>query len=153
MRREVRLGLLFIPLIVLGALGALAANQHARALVTQRAGEPAGGAHPFAAERRAVHSRGGDRGRFFAKRFSGRSSSGASNSTWAAAGSASCCSAWRSVSATRSRDGDAALVTGLLGAFWGVLYLVRRSAVAAMVSHAGFNLVEIFLALASTSVA
>jgi membrane protease YdiL (CAAX protease family) len=38
---------------------------------------------------------------------------------------------------------DAALATGLLGAFWGVVYLRRRSAVAAMVSHAGFNLLQI----------
>ena len=38
---------------------------------------------------------------------------------------------------------DAALATGLLGAFWGVVYLRRRSAVAPMVSHAGFNLLQI----------
>jgi membrane protease YdiL (CAAX protease family) len=38
---------------------------------------------------------------------------------------------------------DAALATGLLGVFWGVVYLRRRSAVAAMVSHAGFNLLQI----------
>jgi membrane protease YdiL (CAAX protease family) len=38
---------------------------------------------------------------------------------------------------------DAALATGLLGAFWGVIYLRRRSAVAPMVSHAGFNLIQI----------
>jgi uncharacterized protein len=38
---------------------------------------------------------------------------------------------------------DAAIVTGLLGAFWGVIYLRRRSAVAPMVSHAGFDLLEI----------
>jgi uncharacterized protein len=38
---------------------------------------------------------------------------------------------------------DAALATGLLGAFWGVVYLRRRSAVAPIVSHAGFNLVQI----------
>ena len=35
------------------------------------------------------------------------------------------------------------LVTGLLGAFWGVVYLRRRSAVAPMVSHAGFDLLQI----------
>ena len=45
---------------------------------------------------------------------------------------------------------DAAIVTGLLGAFWGALYLVRGSAVAAMISHAGFNLVEILLAVIAT---
>ena len=38
---------------------------------------------------------------------------------------------------------DAAIVTGLLGAFWGVVYLRRRSVVAPMVSHAGFDLLQI----------
>ena len=38
---------------------------------------------------------------------------------------------------------DASLATGLLGLFWGSVYLLRRSAVAAMVSHAGFNGLEI----------
>jgi membrane protease YdiL (CAAX protease family) len=38
---------------------------------------------------------------------------------------------------------DAAIVTGMLGAFWGVIYLRRRSAVAPMVSHAGFDLLQI----------
>lgn len=38
---------------------------------------------------------------------------------------------------------DAAVATGLLGLFWGVVYLKRRSAVAPMVSHAGFNSLEI----------
>src|SRR5439155_9437441 len=38
---------------------------------------------------------------------------------------------------------DAALATGLLGAWWGIVYLRRRSAVAPIVSHAGFNLLEI----------
>lgn len=38
---------------------------------------------------------------------------------------------------------DAALATGLLGAFWGAVYLRRRSAVAPMVSHAGFDLLQI----------
>jgi membrane protease YdiL (CAAX protease family) len=44
---------------------------------------------------------------------------------------------------------DATIATGLLGAFWGVIYLRRRSCVAAMVSHAGFDLVQIaqFLAV------
>jgi membrane protease YdiL (CAAX protease family) len=37
---------------------------------------------------------------------------------------------------------DAAIATGLLGAFWGVVYLRRRSVVAPMVSHAGFNLLQ-----------
>ena len=45
---------------------------------------------------------------------------------------------------------DAAIATGLLGAFWGLVYLRRRSAVAPMVSHAGFDLLQIigFLGLA-----
>jgi membrane protease YdiL (CAAX protease family) len=38
---------------------------------------------------------------------------------------------------------DAAIATGLLGAFWGIVYLRRRSAVAPMVSHAGFDLLQI----------
>ncbi len=44
---------------------------------------------------------------------------------------------------------DAAIVTGLLGAFWGVVYLRRRSAVAPMVSHAGFDLMQIMLFVAT----
>lgn len=38
---------------------------------------------------------------------------------------------------------DAAIATGLLGAFWGVVYLRRRSAIAPIVSHAGFDLLQI----------
>lgn len=34
---------------------------------------------------------------------------------------------------------DVAIATGLLGLFWGWLYMKRRSVVAAVVSHAGFN--------------
>ena len=34
---------------------------------------------------------------------------------------------------------DAAIITGALGALWGVIYLVRGSAVAPMVSHSLFN--------------
>jgi len=41
---------------------------------------------------------------------------------------------------------DAAIVTGVLGAFWGVVYLSRRSVVAPMVCHALFNLSEIGIA-------
>lgn len=44
---------------------------------------------------------------------------------------------------------DTAIVTGLLGAAWGAIYLRRRSAVASMVSHAGFNLLQIALAMAA----
>ena len=38
---------------------------------------------------------------------------------------------------------DAVVTTGALGAFWAVLYLDRRSSVAPVVSHAGFNSLEI----------
>ena len=38
---------------------------------------------------------------------------------------------------------DAAIITGSLGLFWGVLYLARRSMVASAVSHSLFNLIEI----------
>ena len=38
---------------------------------------------------------------------------------------------------------DAMVTTGALGAFWGALYLARHSAVAPVVSHAGFNTIEI----------
>jgi membrane protease YdiL (CAAX protease family) len=38
---------------------------------------------------------------------------------------------------------DAVITTATLGAFWGVVYLVRRSVVAPVVSHAGFDVFEI----------
>ena len=38
---------------------------------------------------------------------------------------------------------DAAIVTGMLGYAWGALYLRRRSAVAPIVSHAGYNTLQI----------
>lgn len=46
---------------------------------------------------------------------------------------------------------DAALATSLLGAAWGTAYLVRRSVVAPMVSHAAFNLAQLlkYVTLAS----
>jgi len=37
----------------------------------------------------------------------------------------------------------AAIATGTLGAAWGYVYLVRRSIVAPMISHAGFNLAQL----------
>jgi membrane protease YdiL (CAAX protease family) len=46
---------------------------------------------------------------------------------------------------------DAAVVTGLLGAFWGIVYLKRRSIVAPVVCHATFNLTEILIAYSATS--
>jgi len=44
---------------------------------------------------------------------------------------------------------DASIATALLGAVWGGLYLIRRSVVAPMVSHATFNLAQLvnYLAL------
>lgn len=38
---------------------------------------------------------------------------------------------------------DAALATAVLGGFWAVVYLRRRSIAAPVVSHAGFNLVQV----------
>ena len=38
---------------------------------------------------------------------------------------------------------DAVITTGALGAFWAIVYLKRRSSVAPVVSHAGFNTLEI----------
>ncbi len=38
---------------------------------------------------------------------------------------------------------DAALATGTLGLVWGAMYLWRRSSIAPIVSHAGFNSLEI----------
>jgi uncharacterized protein len=42
---------------------------------------------------------------------------------------------------------DAAIATGVLGAFWGIVYLRRRSIAAPMVSHSGFDLLQIVQAL------
>jgi membrane protease YdiL (CAAX protease family) len=41
------------------------------------------------------------------------------------------------------QGGAAMIVTGVLGTFWNILYVVRRSIVAPMVSHASFNLIEV----------
>ena len=38
---------------------------------------------------------------------------------------------------------DAAIATGTLGAFWAIVYLRRRSSVAPIISHAGFNSIEV----------
>ena len=38
---------------------------------------------------------------------------------------------------------DAVIATGVMGAFWAIVYLRRRSAVAPVVSHAGFNSLEV----------
>ncbi|MEO8257431.1 MAG: type II CAAX endopeptidase family protein [Acidobacteriota bacterium] len=44
---------------------------------------------------------------------------------------------------------DAAIATGTLGAFWGIVYLRRRSVIAPVVSHSGFNLIQIAQFLAT----
>jgi membrane protease YdiL (CAAX protease family) len=38
---------------------------------------------------------------------------------------------------------DAVVTTGVLGTFWAVVYLRRRSVVAPLISHAGFNALEV----------
>jgi uncharacterized protein len=38
---------------------------------------------------------------------------------------------------------DVAIATAVLGAFWGAIYLRRRSIVAPMIGHAGFNLAQV----------
>jgi membrane protease YdiL (CAAX protease family) len=38
---------------------------------------------------------------------------------------------------------DVAIATGILGGIWGLVYLLRRSVIAPMVSHAGFNLSQL----------
>jgi membrane protease YdiL (CAAX protease family) len=38
---------------------------------------------------------------------------------------------------------DAAVTTAVLGAFWGYVYVLRRSCIAPMVSHTGFDLVQV----------
>ena len=43
----------------------------------------------------------------------------------------------------RVQGADAAIATALLGAFWAVMYLRRRSVVAPVVSHSGFNLLQL----------
>ncbi|HKT81153.1 MAG TPA: type II CAAX endopeptidase family protein [Vicinamibacterales bacterium] len=42
-----------------------------------------------------------------------------------------------------AQGADAMIVTAVLGAFWGIIYLRRRSAVAPIVSHSGFNLLQL----------
>lgn len=44
---------------------------------------------------------------------------------------------------------DATIAVGTLGAIWGTIYLMRRSIIAPMVSHAGFNMAQlvVFMAL------
>ena len=40
---------------------------------------------------------------------------------------------------------DVSIATALLGLYWGVIYLRRRSCIGPMVSHSGFNLMEVLL--------
>lgn len=42
-----------------------------------------------------------------------------------------------------TQGADAALAIGLIGLLWGVMYVRRRSAVAPIVSHSGFDLLQI----------
>jgi membrane protease YdiL (CAAX protease family) len=44
---------------------------------------------------------------------------------------------------------DAAVITGLMGAFWGTLYLTRRSVASTMTNHALFNIAQIALGYAT----
>ena len=46
---------------------------------------------------------------------------------------------------------DAALIIGLLGAFWGLLYLKRRSVVASIVNHGAFDASQVLLQLLARS--
>jgi membrane protease YdiL (CAAX protease family) len=47
---------------------------------------------------------------------------------------------------------DAMLVTGVLGAIWGSIYVWRRNVLPTIVSHALFNVVQVLLALAARHV-
>jgi membrane protease YdiL (CAAX protease family) len=38
---------------------------------------------------------------------------------------------------------DAVITAGLLGVFWSIIYLWRRSVIAPVVSHSGFNSLEV----------
>jgi len=42
---------------------------------------------------------------------------------------------------------DVAVAVGLLGVFWGILYIKRRSVVMAMVNHAGFDATQVLMQL------
>jgi membrane protease YdiL (CAAX protease family) len=46
---------------------------------------------------------------------------------------------------------DAMLVTGLLGAIWGALYVWRRNVIPGMVSHALFNVIQVLMAFMVSS--
>lgn len=48
----------------------------------------------------------------------------------------------------RLQGNDVAIATGMLGCYWGAAYLRRRSSIAPMISHAGFNLIQLLQYLA-----
>ena len=48
----------------------------------------------------------------------------------------------------RLQGNDVAVATGALGFYWGVIYLWRGSAVAPVVSHSGFDLIQLLQVLA-----
>jgi len=52
-----------------------------------------------------------------------------------------------------SQGFDAAIAVGLLGAIWGLIYIRRRSVVAPMVSHAGFDASQVLLQLVTSTLA
>jgi membrane protease YdiL (CAAX protease family) len=43
---------------------------------------------------------------------------------------------------------DVSVATAVLGAFWGVIYLRRRSVIGPMIGHAGFNLAQVLKLIA-----
>ena len=43
----------------------------------------------------------------------------------------------------RLQGNDVMIATGLLGLYWGIVYVRRRSCIGPIVSHAGFNLIEL----------
>lgn len=47
---------------------------------------------------------------------------------------------------------DAVVVVGVVGAFWGLLYIKRRSVVAPMVNHGAFDAIQVVIALLTRSI-
>ena len=87
--------------------------------------------HALAARRRRSSSSSSCSPAASARSCSARSSCIASSSGWAASTSASCSSASRSARSTSTQGLDVAIAVGLLGLFWGLIYIKRRSAVMA----------------------
>ena len=46
---------------------------------------------------------------------------------------------------------DSVVATAILGALWGAIFLLRRSIIAPMISHAGFNTAQILIAVTNAS--